>query len=65
MKKIISNPEYDKAKIDLGWLVKGAIGQGSSGAKFKTKPPSAAYASQALLNEWIAKNAIYPTIEVE
>lgn len=63
MKKIIPNPDYDKATVSLGWLVHKAIGTAHSGAKFKTRPPP--FTSQAKLDEWIAKNAISPTIEID
>jgi homoserine trans-succinylase len=64
MKKTIPNPEYSKAEYTLGWVVTGKIGAGAPVERFKIKPP-ASWKSIKEMDDWIKKNAIYPTIEVD
>jgi len=63
MKKTIPNPEYEKAGYTLGWVVTGKIGAGAPIERFKIKPPGS-WKSMQEMTDWIKKNAIYPTIEV-
>jgi len=63
MKKIIPNPEYEKAKHSLGWIAHGRIGGVGPHPKFKEPMPKGMTHEQ--LSEWIRVNAIWPTIEVD
>ena len=64
MKKIISNPEYEKAQYTMGWISSGKIGADPPTERFKIKPPIA-WKSVQEMEDWINKHAIWPTIEVD
>lgn len=64
MKKMIPNPAYANARYNLGWLALGRIGPQAEPAPRSNLPPPVGKTLDEW-KDWIAKNAIYPTIEVD
>lgn len=62
MKKLVPNPEYEKARYELALFLKdGSLAKNPSPPRFKTNPPGGLDAERLL--EWVEKNKIPAHIE--
>lgn len=65
MKKLIRNPEYDKAPHSIGWLQGMRLGPNPNPLRFREPLPIGIWDRIGAFEEWIKANAVPEMIEVD